>query len=75
MLLSQIDGEYILRCESAKGILPEIHQCEECGQYFDSHFAAAVEHGVFTWHSTGNHTNPFRWSIIIACEGYHQIRF
>jgi hypothetical protein len=68
MRITKATGEYILRCFSAGNLLPNNRFCEECETVFLSAFDAEQHHGVIR-HSDG------RFTIIIACEGYHQIRF
>lgn len=69
MMLNRVMAEYTLRCLDAGNLLPRITSCEECGNDFGDTFAAEDSgHGVIRL--------PDRtFSVIIGCEGYHQIRF
>jgi hypothetical protein len=68
MMLNLAVAEYTIRCISAGKLLPRITSCSECGVEFDSCFAAEESHGVLRFTNTS-------FSIIIGCEGYHQIQF
>lgn len=68
MLITKPDGEYILRCFSAGKFLPKINTCSECGNEFMHALGAEPFHGVIRFPGGA-------FSIIIGCEGYHQIRF
>jgi hypothetical protein len=69
MMISLQDSIYIPRCFSAGSLLPQITVCDECGNDFGDCFAAEdTGHGVLRGEKGA-------FSIIIGCEGYHQIRF
>jgi hypothetical protein len=69
MMLNRAVAEYTLRCLNAGALLPQITVCDECGNDFGDCFAAEdTGHGVLRGEKGA-------FSIIIGCEGYHQIRF
>jgi len=68
MLLTRETAEYVLRCINAGKLLPILTDCSECGRVFSSCFQAEKDHGVLRFTNT-------QFSVIIGCEGYHQITF
>ena len=68
MQITKKTGEYIVTMASlaGKNELPEITVCKDCDRGFDGMIEASRDHGVMR-------LGTFNWTIIIGCEGFHQI--